>query len=69
VLKVPAESCNFFPVGSDASNHKNMKIFPLVVRYFDPLSGAKNRPLDYIEQVDETVNALNKLSLYLIRAS
>jgi hypothetical protein len=54
VLKDPAKSSNFFSIATDASNHKNRKIFPLVVRYFDPLSGIKNTLLDFIEQADET---------------
>jgi hypothetical protein len=32
VLKDPAKTSNFFFIGIDASNHKNRKIFPLVVR-------------------------------------
>lgn len=61
VLKDPAKSSNFFSIATDASNHKNRKIFPLVVRYFDPLSGVKNRLLDFIEQADETANATHNL--------
>jgi hypothetical protein len=34
VLKGPAKSNNFFSTGTDASNHKDRRIFPLVVRYF-----------------------------------
>jgi hypothetical protein len=41
VLKDPAKSGIIFCIGTDASNHKNRKIFPLVVRYFYALSGVK----------------------------
>jgi hypothetical protein len=41
MLKDPAKSSNFFFVGTDASSHKNRKIFPRVVRYFDPLTGVE----------------------------
>jgi hypothetical protein len=30
---------------------KNRKISPLAVRYFDPLSGVKNRLLNFIEKL------------------
>jgi hypothetical protein len=61
VCKGPAKSSNIFPIATDTSNHKNRKIFPLVVRYFDPLSGVENTLLDLIEQADETGNAIQKL--------
>lgn len=38
VLKDPAKSINFFFFTAGVSNHKNRKIFPLVVRYFDPFN-------------------------------
>jgi hypothetical protein len=59
VLKDPAKSSNFFSIATDVSNHKHRKIFPLVVRYFDPLSGVENRLLDFIEQADETANVIH----------
>jgi hypothetical protein len=46
---------------SNASNYKNRSIFLLVVRYFDPLTGLKNRFLDCVEQADETPNAIQNL--------
>jgi hypothetical protein len=33
----------------------------LAERYFDPLSGVKNRLLDFTEQADETPNAIHNL--------
>jgi hypothetical protein len=56
VLKDPAKSSNFLSIGTDASNHKSRKIFPLVVRCFGSLSGVNN-----IEQADETGNAVHNL--------
>jgi hypothetical protein len=39
---------------------KNRNIFPLAVRYFDPLTDVKNRFLDCTEQADETATAIHK---------
>jgi hypothetical protein len=62
VLKDPAKSSNFFYIGTVASNNNNkIKIFLLVVRHFDPLSGVKSRLLYLTEQDDETVNAVHNL--------
>lgn len=60
VLMDSAKWSNFFTIGTDASNQKSRKIFPLVVRCFGPLSGVKNI-LSFIEQADETDNAVRNL--------
>jgi hypothetical protein len=61
LLKDPAKSDTFFSTETDTSNNKNKKIFWLVVRYFDPLNGVKNKLLNCTEQVHETANAVHNL--------
>jgi hypothetical protein len=61
VLKNPTKSSKFFFTGTVASNHKNRKIFPLVLVYFGPLSGVKNRLPDLTKQVYKTANAVHNL--------
>jgi hypothetical protein len=39
------------------SNHKNRKVFPLVVWYFE----IENRLLDFSEQADETASGIHNL--------
>lgn len=60
ILKDPSKS-QMFSVATDASNFKNRKMFPIMVRYFDPLEGIKNKLLDFIEQADESACGIYSL--------
>ena len=60
-LNDPSKSGVFFSIATDASNHKNRKMFPVVVRYFDPLVGIQNKILDFIEQADESATGIYNL--------
>lgn len=43
----------FFSVSTDASNHGNIKLFPIIVRYYSPNSGLCNSLLDFYEDPNE----------------
>ncbi|KAJ8870184.1 hypothetical protein PR048_029198 [Dryococelus australis] len=50
----------FFSLATEASTYKNCKMFPVVVRYFDPCGGIQNKLLDFIEQSHiEAVSSIN----------
>lgn len=44
------KSCNFVSIGTDASNHVAVKMFPVVGRWFDPLEGIKSKVLDLSDE-------------------
>ena len=47
-----------FSVSSDASNHKNQKMFPVLVQYFIPALGKQTKLLDFYEDHHEDANAI-----------
>ena len=61
VLSDPEKCITFFSVASDASNYKNRKVFPVVIRYFDPFAGIRNKLLDFVEQADEAASGIYTL--------
>lgn len=48
----------YFCLQTDASNRKNIKLFPLVVQYFDIENGIQNKLLDFYENCDESANGM-----------
>ena len=46
--------CLPYSVSSDASNHGNIKMFPLIVQYFTPKTGINVKLLDFYEDPKET---------------
>lgn len=44
------KSCNFVSIGTDASNHAAVKMFPVIGRWFDPLEGIKTKVLDLSDE-------------------
>jgi hypothetical protein len=44
----------FFCVSTDASNHKDIKCFPVAVRYFDYRSGIRHRLIGFFDTPHET---------------
>jgi len=59
-------SCGYFSVASDASNHGYTKLFPVVLRYFKHTSGVVTRLLDFYEDSDETAAAITEQILNVI---
>lgn len=47
-------SCSSFSISLDASNRKDRKFFPVIVRYFKPLVGVKVKLLEFRELKGET---------------
>ncbi|GFR22823.1 uncharacterized protein TNCT_492001 [Trichonephila clavata] len=64
-LKDDLDKSNCITILNDASNHGNKKIYPTVVRYFQPYVGGKVNILDLRDQPEETsdinVNYLNQV--------
>lgn len=44
------KSCHFLAIGTDASNHIAIKMFPVVARWFDPLNGMNTKVLDLSDE-------------------
>lgn len=63
VLKEDLAKCNFVSIYTDASNHGNIRIFPVLVRYFHPLSGAHVKVLDITSTPGETSTIISELIL------
>lgn len=53
-VKGELQHVKYVTVYTDASNHGDTKIFPIVVRYFDPLVGVKVKALDVQPKPGET---------------
>ena len=68
----------YFSISSDASNKGNIKLFPVVLRYFLPTAGVVTRLLDFYEDSEETALAIsdrivgvvqkNKLNMQMVLA-
>jgi hypothetical protein len=50
-------------LATDASSRINRKMFPVCIRYFDPLKGVQNRLLDFVESAEETSMAITGVVL------
>ena len=50
----------FYCLQTDASNKKNIKLFPLVVQYFTITNGIQNKLLDFYENSDESADGMFK---------
>lgn len=55
------KNVNYISVYTDASNHGSNKIFPIVVRYFDPLAGVKIKVLDISSEPGESSQIIFEL--------
>lgn len=53
-LKDELENVNFVSIFIDASNHKEVKLFPILVRYFLPSSGIQVKLLEFKDLSGET---------------
>ncbi|PNF17541.1 hypothetical protein B7P43_G15823 [Cryptotermes secundus] len=63
VLRCPENTSKFFSLATNASNRSNRKMFPVCIRYFDPLKGVQNKLLDFVESAEETSMAITGLVL------
>lgn len=50
----------FFDLSTDASNHGNIKLFPILVRFYSTNDGIKLCLLDFYEETDETATGIFK---------
>ena len=57
-VKAELNVVNFVTVSTDASNHKDVKLFPVIIRYFLPLSGVKIKILDMQSLPGETAETI-----------
>lgn len=55
--------CNYVSIYTDASNVGNIKLFPVLARYFHPLTGAHVKVLDITSQPGETSTIISELIL------
>lgn len=52
------DKSDFFALQIDASNRKNVKLFPLVIQYFDTKAGIQQKLLDFYENPDESADGM-----------
>lgn len=55
------KQCNFATVYTDASNHGNIKLFPVLVRYFLPTEGVRVKILDINAEGGETSDIITNV--------
>lgn len=61
MLEQDLKECNFVTVYTDASNHGNIKMFPVLVRYFRPNEGVRVKMLDITAEEGETSDIISNL--------
>lgn len=66
MLKEDLKNCRFVTLTTDASNHGNQKMMPVMVRYFLPTVGVRVKMLDFTSIKNETSETITSL---LIRTS
>lgn len=57
-IQIELKEAEFTCISTDASNHKEIKMYPVIFRYFLPLEGIRTRLADYIDMPDETGEAI-----------
>lgn len=55
------KTCNFVSLSVDASNHGSIKIFPVLVRYFNPTAGVFVKVLEISSEDGETSTIIHDL--------
>lgn len=53
MLKTEAEKCNYLGICTDASNHKDLKMFPILIQFFDQKTGINVNVLKVSSLKDE----------------
>jgi hypothetical protein len=62
IIKKELENVQFLGVQTDGSNHKDVKLFPVVIRYFNPIENGLTRKLiDLTSVVDEKAETISNL--------
>lgn len=61
IVEAELDKCNLICISTDASNHGNTKMFPIVVRYFLPTKGVRVRVLDFYAATDERSETITDL--------
>lgn len=61
LLKNELKQCRYVSLYTDASNHGNIKLFPVMVRYFRPLEGLSVKLLDISSQCGENSDIIVQL--------
>jgi hypothetical protein len=56
-----------FSIASDASNKGNVKLFPIVIQYFDTSDGIINFVLDFYEDPNETSDAIYQRIMNILK--
>lgn len=56
------KECNFATIYTDASNHGNIKLFPVLIRYFLPTEGVRVKILDITAERGETSIIISDLT-------
>jgi len=51
----------------DTSNHKNLKLVPILIRYFNPQEGVKIKVLEFMNLKGETSNILSDYILNVLK--
>lgn len=54
MLQEDLQNVHYVSISTDASNHGNIKLFPVLVRYFVPTEGVHVKTLDFTSQPGET---------------
>lgn len=66
-LKNKLVSVHYVTLFSDASNHKDIKLFPTLIRYFDKKNGIQTKLLDFVSLPGETSELISESILNLIQ--
>lgn len=61
LLEQDLDRCNYVSIYTDASNHGNIKLFPVLVRYFIPTIGVRVRILNVTQEAGENSTIISEL--------
>ncbi|XP_025410915.1 uncharacterized protein LOC112683919 [Sipha flava] len=61
------KSVKFLTIMVDTSNHKNLKLVPILIRYFNPQEGVKIKVLEFMNLKGETSNILSDYILNVLK--
>lgn len=67
LIKNQLNAANFVTVMIDSSNHKDLKIVPLLVRYFLPETGVKTVIIEFTDLPGETALQLTNYTWELLK--
>lgn len=60
------QECNYVTIYTDASNHGSTKMFPVVVRYFSPITGVHVKILEFTAEEGETSDIITNLIMSVL---